>query len=114
VLPRLIDYSAKVIYNFDETGLFYNALSCKTLAVKSDPCTDGQRSKQRFIVLGGANSDGSDKVRLLIIGKSKTPRCFRVFSRRLRLQPKSVDAGSFVKEYDGEIQFSDEERRETS
>jgi len=76
-LPRHIDgYRPQDIYSFDESGLFYNALPNKTLAVKGDSCNDGKRSKERLTVLFGTNADGSDEVRLLVIGKSKSPRCF--------------------------------------
>jgi len=49
----------------------------KTLAQKAEPCHGGKKSKQRLTVLLGANADGRDKLRPLIIGKFKKPRCFK-------------------------------------
>ncbi|GBM70533.1 Tigger transposable element-derived protein 4 [Araneus ventricosus] len=60
-----------------ETGLFYNLLSSKTLAIKSDSCHGGKKNKERLTALLCANADGSEKLPPLIIGKSKKPRCFK-------------------------------------
>ncbi|GBN15367.1 Tigger transposable element-derived protein 6 [Araneus ventricosus] len=69
-LPNLIKgYKQKDIFNADETGLFYNLLPPKTLAIKSDTCHGGKKSKVRLTVLLCANADGSEKLPLLIIGK---------------------------------------------
>jgi hypothetical protein len=47
-LPKIInEYQSKDIFNNDETGLFYNLLSSKTLTYKGDSCHDGKKSKQR-------------------------------------------------------------------
>lgn len=37
----------------------------------------GKLSKQRVTVLLGANLSGTEKRKLLVIGKSKKPRCFK-------------------------------------
>jgi len=42
-----------------------------------DKCSGGKRSKERITVLVGSNMDGSEKIPLFVIGKSKKPRCFR-------------------------------------
>jgi hypothetical protein len=36
-----------------------------------------KQSKARLSVLCAANADGSEKLELMIIGKSKQPRCFK-------------------------------------
>ena len=78
VLPDIIkNYEERDIYNTDETGMFYNLLPHKTLARKDDPCHGGKRSKERLTVLLTTNADGSDKLRPLVTGKSKNPRCFK-------------------------------------
>ncbi|GBM07053.1 Tigger transposable element-derived protein 4 [Araneus ventricosus] len=78
ILPDLIKgYEQKVIFNADETGLFYKLLPSKTLAIKSDTCHGGKNSKVRLAVSLCANADGSEKLAPLIIGKSKKPRCFK-------------------------------------
>ena len=77
-LPTLLDgYELKNIINADETGLFYKLLPNKTLCFKNEPCHGGKHSKDRVTVLVGANADGSEKLPLLVIGKSKKPRCFK-------------------------------------
>lgn len=64
-------------YNADEAGFFYNLLPNRTLALKGEPCTGRKASKERITVLFCANMDGSDERRLLLIGKSARPRCFK-------------------------------------
>ena len=75
--PYLQRFSPKDIFNVDETGLFYDALPNKTLAKKNEICTGFKASKKRLTVLVGANMDGSEKCKLLVIGKYKKPRCFK-------------------------------------
>ena len=78
VLKSILNrYSPCDVYNADESGLFYNLLPDKTLAIKGDPCKGGKRSKERLTVLLCCNMDGSDKLKPLIIGKSENPRAFR-------------------------------------
>lgn len=77
-LPVLIkDYELRDIFNFDETGLFYQCLPDKTFEFKSTKCFGGKHSKVRITLVVGANCDGSEKLPLLVIGKSKKPRCFK-------------------------------------
>jgi hypothetical protein len=72
-IPELMQkYDLSQIYNADETGLFFRCLPAKTLA-----CSGGKKSKKRLSVLLGANADGSDKLLVFVIGKSKNPRCFK-------------------------------------
>lgn len=71
------DYADKDVFNVDETGLFYKCTPDKTLAFKNEKCSGGKHSKERLTVLMGANMDGSEKLPLLVIGKSKNPRCFK-------------------------------------
>ncbi|GBN73268.1 Tigger transposable element-derived protein 4 [Araneus ventricosus] len=39
--------------------------------------TSGKASKQRLTLLLGANMSGNEKLKPLVIGKSKKPRCFK-------------------------------------
>jgi len=78
-------YNSRDIFNADETGLFYKCLPSKTYKFKGDPCFGGKSSKEHVTVLVGANMDGSEKLPLLLIGKSATPRCFR------NLKTKQID-----------------------
>lgn len=71
------DYCDSNIYNADETGVFYNITPDKTLKFKGEKCVGGKFVKNRLTVLVCANMTGTDKRKLLVIGKSQKPRCFR-------------------------------------
>lgn len=70
-------YCAKDIFNADEAGLFFNMVPDKTLSLKGQACHGGKRSKERCTVLFCANSDGTEKLPPLVIGKYAKPRCFK-------------------------------------
>ncbi|XP_054276524.1 tigger transposable element-derived protein 6-like [Macrosteles quadrilineatus] len=70
-------YLPENIYNADETGFFFKCLTDRTLSFKGDSCSGGKMSKVRITVLLCANSDGTDKLKPLVIGKAKNPRCFK-------------------------------------
>lgn len=77
-LPALLqDFSPDNIFNADEAGLFYKCLPDKTFTFKGQPCHGGKLSKDRVTVLVCANMSGTEKLPLLLIGKSKNPRCFK-------------------------------------
>lgn len=67
----------KNIFNADETGLFYKCTPDKTMTFKGERCSGGKLSKDRITLMVGANMDGSEKLPLLMIGKSANPRCFK-------------------------------------
>lgn len=60
----------------DETGLFFRETTRKTLFVKGDDCTGGKKSKDRITVALCASMCG-EKVKPLLITKSRNPRCFK-------------------------------------
>lgn len=72
-----VGYSPRDIYNADETGLFYRLIPHKTMEFKGKECHGGKMSKERITVLLCANADGTDKLKPLVIGRSKRPRCFK-------------------------------------
>lgn len=77
-LPSMLtSYSSADIFNADETGPFYRLLPDKTMSFKKGSCQEGKKSKERLTVLVGANMDGTEKLPLLVIGKSESPRCFK-------------------------------------
>lgn len=77
-LPELTKgYKPEDIFNADETGMYYQCLPDKTLTFKGDLCHGGKNSKQRVTVLLGANQTGTVKLKPLMIGKAKNPRCFK-------------------------------------
>ena len=67
-------YALSDIYNMDETGLFYRLKPGKTLADK--PVSGTKNSKDRLTVGLCMNADGTDKLKPIIINKSKRPRSF--------------------------------------
>ncbi|XP_023237227.1 tigger transposable element-derived protein 4-like [Centruroides sculpturatus] len=69
-------YKPENVFNLDETGLFYKLLPEKTAMFKNESCHGGCKSKLRVTILLGANSDGSEKLKPLVIGKFRQPRCF--------------------------------------
>lgn len=71
------EYADEDIFNLDETGLFFNLAPDKTLRVKGENCAGGKLSKERVTLLVGANMCGTGKRKLLVIGKSKNPQCFK-------------------------------------
>lgn len=71
------DRNPKDIFNVDETGLFFKCTPDKTLAFKDEKCHGGKLSKERITLLVGANMDGTEKLPLLMVGKSANPRCFK-------------------------------------
>lgn len=70
-------FAPDAVYNADETGLFFKCLPDKTISFKGDKCHGGKSSKDRVTVLLCANSTGTHKLKPLVIGKSKRPRCFK-------------------------------------
>ncbi len=48
-----------------------------TLDIKGNKCSGGQQQKDRLTILFCCNSDGSDKLEPLVVGKYKDPRCFK-------------------------------------
>lgn len=49
----------------------------RTLAVKGEKCPSGKKSKERVTGVAFCNWDGSDKRKMVVIGKSANPRCLR-------------------------------------
>jgi DDE superfamily endonuclease len=49
----------------------------KTYAYTNEQCHGGKYSKERVTVMVGSNMTGTDKLKLLVIGKSKNPRAMK-------------------------------------
>lgn len=82
-VPTLIrDYNQKDVYNVDEFALFYKLRPSKTYSLKGKKCKAGKLSKSRVTFLIGANMDGSDKLKLSLIGHANQPRGFVKDSRK--------------------------------
>lgn len=70
-------FEDKDIFNGDETDLFFKMSPKETLKFKNEDCAGGKMSKQRLTVFVCANMNGTEKREILVIGKSKKPRCFK-------------------------------------
>jgi hypothetical protein len=77
LLHLMTKYSPKDIFSADEFGLFYNMLPDKTYTFKGASCKDIKVNNERITVLVCTNLDGTEKLPLLVNGKSKRPQCFR-------------------------------------
>ncbi|KAG6457752.1 hypothetical protein O3G_MSEX010489 [Manduca sexta] len=64
------DYEARDIFNGDEFGLFFKLLPDEKFSTEDKKCEDGRLSDQRFTILACVNSDGSEKLPILVIGDS--------------------------------------------
>lgn len=72
------NYALENVYNADETGLNWKALSRKTLASRRELAAPGPKiSKDRIIAIACANATGSHRLAMPVVGKSKKPRCFK-------------------------------------
>jgi len=78
VLPKILaEFAPEDIFNADETGLFFRLQPDKTMVLPGDDCKGGKLPKDRITVLPCANMTGTQKLSILIIGRSKQPRCFK-------------------------------------
>lgn len=72
------------LYNADESGLYYRMLPNKTFVAATEKTAPGRKSaKERVTFMLCANADGTHKTKVLVIGKSKKPRCFEGFNNPL-------------------------------
>ena len=71
-------YEPKDIFNADETGLFFRALPSRSMVAKGESSKGGKVSKDRITVLLAASATG-EKLKPLVIGRAKKPRCFYGF-----------------------------------
>jgi hypothetical protein len=79
----LEQYDPADILNFDETGLYYQQPPRRTIS--SMPLGGLKKSKTRLTVGLLCNSDGTYKGHPIVIGKYKSPKCFKTNSRLLAL-----------------------------
>ena len=70
-------YSLDQLFNADETGLYYKLLPKTTLSSAKDDPIGAKKQKERVTINACANASGTIKLPLLMIGKSKKPRCFK-------------------------------------
>lgn len=70
-------YTPDDIFNADEGGIFYKITPDKTLKFKGEKCVGAKLSKECITVLVAANMSGIEKRKIMVIGKSKKPQCFK-------------------------------------
>ncbi len=102
LLEIIKDYEESDIFNLDELGLFFLLISSKTYKVKGNKCRNEKKSKERITILLGANMDGSEKLKPLVIGKSKNLRCFKgvkSFPVTYKANRKAWMSSDFFQEY---------------
>ena len=78
------NYPMKMVYNMDETGLFYRLGPNRTYLLASEDRrttrgTELQKHKSRVTAVLCVNADGSHTVPPRYIGKSVNPKCFNDF-----------------------------------
>ena len=78
VLPGLLEeYRPNEVYNADETGLYYRATPDGSFCYCHEKLSGPKKAMERITVLCCSNLTGTDKCKLLVIGKSPRPRCFK-------------------------------------
>jgi len=79
-LPSITSgYRSEVVFNCDETGLFYRTLPYRTLAAKGSIATGTNISKDSHLMF--ACRATGEKLRPLMIGKSAKSRCLKNVKR---------------------------------
>ena len=78
-LPKLretvSEYSINHVFNADEFGLFYKLAPDSSTAPSR--ISRRKKKKERLTLLACVNGNGTEKIPLLFLGKSKIPKCFR-------------------------------------
>ena len=78
VLPSLLrDYAPEDVYNADEFSLFYKLMPDKSFVFKNETCHGGKMSKECVTVLACTKPSGTNKLKLAVIGKARSPCCFK-------------------------------------
>uniref|UniRef100_H3AH01 HTH CENPB-type domain-containing protein n=1 Tax=Latimeria chalumnae TaxID=7897 RepID=H3AH01_LATCH len=73
----LSSYNAEDIYNADETGLYYRATPDSSMVFCKTVLSRLKKAMDRITLLVCANMNGSDRRKLLVIGKSQCPCCMK-------------------------------------
>ena len=78
ILPGLLEeYRPNEVYNADETVLYYRATPDGSHCYSHEKISGSKKAMERITVLCCSNLTGTDKCKLLVIGKSLRPRCFK-------------------------------------
>ena len=83
-------YILEQIYNCDETGLYWRALPNRTMAsIKENKANGFKISKEKVTFLLSSNASGSHRLKPLVIGKYRNPRCFKEIKSNLPVSYKA-------------------------
>ena len=97
----LARYQLKDIFNADEFGLFYEALTSKSLHFRGKHCSGEKLTKVRLTGMTASNALG-EKIPMFYIGKSANRGCFKHFRNptcRYRSQKKAWMDGTLFEEW---------------
>ena len=88
ILPTIMkDFTKDDIFNADETGVYFRCFPDKGYSIRGDDLPGGKKAKDRLtVMLCAIYMSGSDKIPLLVIGKSKRPRSFPKYLSKLPVQ----------------------------
>jgi hypothetical protein len=75
LIEKYSNYEPTNVWNIDETGLFWRLIQNNTYSLPEESMKGFKKSKDRVTLLL-VNADGSERL-LVVIGKSREPRCFR-------------------------------------
>lgn len=70
------DYSPEDIFNADESGLFWKGLPKRTFDYAGEETTGLKVHKNRISIMFVTNLNGTEKRKLLVIGKGAKPHCY--------------------------------------
>ncbi|KAG0441672.1 Tigger transposable element-derived protein 6 [Dictyocoela muelleri] len=73
---KLLEYDQNDIFNCDETGIFYKQSHTRTYTMTESDKANGKFSKERINILFSVSRSG-EKLKPVVIGKSRRPRCFK-------------------------------------
>lgn len=77
-IVRQKDLSASQIFNADESGLYFKSTPSSTFVTMDESSAPGRKgNKERVTFMPCSNADGSFKLPLMLIGKSKRPRALK-------------------------------------
>ncbi|CAF0740319.1 unnamed protein product, partial [Brachionus calyciflorus] len=76
LVKTFFNFDPEDIFNCDESVLYFCCLPSSTVAKKEQQVSGFKKIKSRVTFLMCCNLSGSEKKDLLIVGKSKNPRCF--------------------------------------
>ena len=72
------EYSAKQVFNVDETGLFWKRMPGRTYIAKEEKAAPGHKAaKERLTLLLGGNAAGDCKLKPMLVYQAENPRAFK-------------------------------------